>query len=193
VTAVSQERPQPHTPHRFHRLRTSENALPDTTHRRRSRCARRFRQAQVNWQGSRRSSGRPVDPTANNAVRRRILLRAWLSLARANAVVVSQGRPALARDDTRASGPAPAGRLLAMTSRRVSRAFSSSTACGRRACRASCGPCGDAGNNPCRRQAVQLPQPARRGAGRRRARVCSRTDRWLTHDADLPVIASALR
>jgi hypothetical protein len=55
-------------------------------------------------------------------------------------------------DDTRASGPAPARRLFATTSRRVGRAFSSSTVSGRRACRSSRGPCGDAGNNPCRRQ-----------------------------------------
>jgi hypothetical protein len=58
----------------------------------------------------------------------------------------------IARDDTRASCPAPARRLFATTSRRASRAFASSTVCRRRACRASCGPRGDAGNNPCRRQ-----------------------------------------
>jgi hypothetical protein len=64
-----------------------------------------------------------------------------------------------ARDDTRASGPAPARRLLATTSRRVGRAFSSSTVCGRRACRSSRGPCGVAGNNPCRRQGDQVVAP----------------------------------
>jgi hypothetical protein len=42
--------------------------------------------------------------------------------------------------------------LLATTSRRVGRAFSS-TVGGRRACRSSRGPCGDSRNNPCRRQA----------------------------------------
>ena len=62
------------------------------------------------------------------------------------------GRGAPAPDDTRASGPAPARRLLATTSGRAGRAFFSSTVCGRRACRSSRGPCGDAGNNPCRRQ-----------------------------------------
>ena len=55
-------------------------------------------------------------------------------------------------DDTQASGRAPARRLPATTSRRVCRAFSSSTVRGRRACRGSRGPCGDVGKNPCRRQ-----------------------------------------
>jgi hypothetical protein len=66
-------------------------------------------------------------------------------------------------DDTRASGPAPARRLFATTSRRVGRAFSSSTVSGRRACRSSRGPCGDAGNNPCRRQADQVVAPGSTG------------------------------
>ena len=58
----------------------------------------------------------------------------------------------LASDDTRAFGPAPARRLLATANGRAGRAFFSSTVFGRRACRSSRGPCGDAGNNPCRRQ-----------------------------------------
>ena len=62
-------------------------------------------------------------------------------------------------------GPAPARRLFATTTRRVCRGLSSSAVCGRRACRRSRGPCGDAGNNPCRRQADQVVAPARRGAG----------------------------
>ena len=36
----------------------------------------------------------------------------------------------------------------------------SSTVCGRRACRSSRGPCGDAGNNPCRRQADEVVAPS---------------------------------
>jgi hypothetical protein len=36
----------------------------------------------------------------------------------------------------------------------------SSTVCGRRACRSSRGPCGDAGNNPCRRHGDQVVAPA---------------------------------
>jgi len=38
-----------------------------------------------------------------------------------------------------------------------------STVCGRRACRSSRGPCGDAGNNPCRRQGDQVVAPSSRG------------------------------
>jgi hypothetical protein len=41
----------------------------------------------------------------------------------------------------------------------------SSTVCGRRACRSSRGPCGDAGNNPCRRQGDQVVAPGSTGAG----------------------------
>jgi hypothetical protein len=72
-------------------------------------------------------------------------------------------RSAPAADDTRASDPAPAKRLPATTSRYVGRAFSSSTVCGRRACRSSRGPCGDAGNNPCRRQGDQVVAPTSSG------------------------------
>ena len=64
---------------------------------------------------------------------------------------------------TRASCPAPTRRLLAMTSRRVGRAFSSSTVCGRRACRSLRDPPGDAGNNPCRRQGDQVVAPGSTG------------------------------
>jgi hypothetical protein len=55
--------------------------------------------------------------------------------------------------------PALARRLFATTSRRVGRAFACSTVCGRRACRSSRGPCGDAGDNPCRRQGDQVVAP----------------------------------
>jgi hypothetical protein len=86
-----------------------------------------------------------------------------------DAVVSGDAYEAPARDDTRASGPAPARRLLATTSGRAGRAFFSSTVCGRRACRSSRGPCADAGNNPCRRQAdvvvvASLIDVANRGA-----------------------------
>jgi hypothetical protein len=87
----------------------------------------------------------------------------------------------LTSDDTRASGPAPATRLPATTSRRVGRAFSSSTVCGRRACRSSRGPCGDAGNNPCRRQADQVVAPGSTGR-----RLLVEDDHWrLRQDADI--------
>jgi hypothetical protein len=66
----------------------------------------------------------------------------------------------------------PSDARFAMTSRRVGRAFSS-TVCGRRACRSSRGPCGDAGNNPCRRQGDQVVAPSSTGR-----RLLLRDDHW---------------
>jgi hypothetical protein len=59
--------------------------------------------------------------------------------------------------------PSAARRLFATTSKRVGRAFASSTVWGRRASRSSRGPCGDAGNNPCRRQGDQVVAPTSSG------------------------------
>jgi hypothetical protein len=70
--------------------------------------------------------------------------------------------------------------LLATTSRRVGRAFSS-TVGGRRACRSSRGPCGDSRNNPCRRQADQVVAPSSTGR-----RLLVEDDHWrLRQDADI--------
>jgi hypothetical protein len=66
----------------------------------------------------------------------------------------------------------PSDACFAMTSRRVGRAFSS-TVCGCRACRSSRGPCGDAGNNPCRRQGDQVVAPSSTGR-----RLLLRDDHW---------------
>jgi hypothetical protein len=64
-------------------------------------------------------------------------------------------RSAPPADDTPASDPVPAKRLPATTAG-MSVESCSSTVFGRRACRSSRGPCGDAGNNPCSRQADQV-------------------------------------
>ena len=81
------------------------------------------------------------------------------------ASVCSTRRRTPGSDDTRASGPALARRLPATTSRRVGRAYASSTVSGRRACRTSCGPSSDAGNNPCSRQGDRVVAPGSMGAG----------------------------
>jgi hypothetical protein len=60
---------------------------------------------------------------------------------------------------SRSRGDSP---LLRTTRRRTGRDVSSWTVCGRRACRTSCGPRGDVGNNPCSRQAVVLVREALR-------------------------------
>jgi hypothetical protein len=66
---------------------------------------------------------------------------------------------ALATDETRASGQRPPDACSPMASRRIGRACPRSTVCGRRACRSLRGPCGDAGNKPCRRQGDQVVAP----------------------------------
>jgi hypothetical protein len=112
-----------------------------------------------------------------SAAERRGASSRCLRLAR-QAVVSTLARVATGKDDTRASGPAPARRLPATTSRRVGRAFSSSTVCGRRACRSSRGPCGDAGNNPCREgKPFSYPELRARGEALRRADVRRRPGR----------------
>jgi hypothetical protein len=77
------------------------------------------------------------------------------------------------QSEERASRDHPGRRPDWTTRRRAGRDVSSWTVCGRRACRTSRGPPGNARNNPCRRQAVQLSRAAPAGrsaaASRRRA------------------------
>jgi hypothetical protein len=112
-------------------------------------------------------------------------------------------------DDTRASGPAPARRLFATTSRRVGRASSSSTVSGRRACRThvalaairatthvdgkvTLSSCGSSMSRRGRRVGFCIPHKRRRDAGADRALHACRLSQAAARRPSRRVLALAL-